>query len=165
MECDGCLIAHKNKHIMKKLKTSIFIKAPKEKVWDTMLGKDTYKEWTKAFNPTSSFKGDWSEGSKILFLGTDKDGKNEGGMVSRIVKNIPYEYISIEHLGIIENGVEDTTSDKAKSWAPAFENYTLIEKEGGTEVVVDQDMDEKYIAEFEVMWSEAFKKLKELAEN
>lgn len=45
---------------MKKFKTSIFINAPKEKVWDTMLNKDTYEEWTKPFG-SSRFEGDWSE--------------------------------------------------------------------------------------------------------
>jgi len=150
---------------MQKLETSVFIKAPKEKVWDTMLAKDTYQEWTKAFNMTSRFEGDWSEGSKIIFLGTDENGENEGGMVSRVAVNRPYEYLSIEHLGIIKNGIEDTESEEAKSWAPAFENYTFTEKDGGTEVVVDQDMDAKYIAEFTTMWQQALQTLKELAEK
>lgn len=150
---------------MQKYKTSILINAPKEKVWDTMLGKGTYEEWTKAFNATSHFEGDWSEGSKILFLGTDENGKNEGGMVSRIAKNVPYEYLSIEHLGIVENGVEDTTSEKAKAWAPAFENYTFTEKDGGTEVAIEQDLEDQYIEEFGGMWEKALQKLKELAEK
>lgn len=150
---------------MEKFKTSIYINAPKEKVWNTLLGKDTYQEWTKAFNPTSRFEGDWSEGSKILFFGTDENGSNEGGMVSRIAKNRQYEYLSIEHLGIIENGIEDTTSEKAKSWAPAFENYTLTEKDGGTELTIDQDLDEQYKQMFSEMWEKALDKLKELAEE
>lgn len=150
---------------MQKFKTSIFINAPKKKVWDIMLGKDSYEEWTKTFNGTSRFEGDWSEGSKMIFLGTDENGENEGGMVSRIAKNVPYEHISIEHLGIIEKGVEDTTSEKAKSWAPAFENYTFVEKDGGTELLVDQDLDEEYIQMFTEMWGKALQKLKELAEK
>lgn len=150
---------------MKKFKTSIFINAPKEKVWDVMLGKDSYKEWTKPFNSTSRFEGDWSEGSKMLFLGTDENGNNEGGMVSRIAKNVPYEHLSIEHIGIVENGVEDTASEKAKAWAPAFENYTFTEKNGGTEVDIDQDLDEKYVQMFEGMWKKSLLRLKELAEK
>jgi uncharacterized protein YndB with AHSA1/START domain len=150
---------------MKKFLTSIFINAPKEKVWDTLFDKDTYKEWTKPFNATSRFEGDWSEGSKILFLGTDENGNNEGGMVSRILKNVPYEYLSIEHIGIIENALEDTTSERAKSWAPAFENYTLSEKDGGTKVNIDQDLDEQYSQLFGEMWEKALLKLKELAER
>lgn len=150
---------------MKKFKTSIFINAPKEKVWNTMLGKETYEVWTKPFKATSRYEGDWSEGSKIIFLGTDKNGENEGGMVSRIAKNVPYKYLSIEHIGIIENGVEDTTSEKAKSWAPAFENYTLTEKDDGTEVIIEQDLDEQYTEMFEKMWGKALQKLKDLSEK
>lgn len=148
-----------------KLNASIFINAPKERVWEVMLGPESYEKWTKVFNPTSHYIGDWSEGSKMLFLGTDENGENEGGMVSRIAKNIPHEYLSIEHLGIVENGVEDTTSEKAKSWGPAFENYTFTEKDGGTEFTLDQDMEEEYVEMFKGMWEEALPILKELAEK
>ncbi len=130
-----------------------------------MLNKESYQEWTKPFNPTSRFEGDWNEGSKMLFFGTDESGNNEGGMVSRIAKNIPHQYLSIEHLGIIENGIEDTTSEKATSWAPSFENYTFTAKDGGTEITIDQDLDEKYIQMFGEMWAKALQKLKELAEK
>lgn len=150
---------------MEKLNASIYIDAPKEKVWETMLGADTYGQWTKVFNPTSRVEGDWSEGSKMLFLGTDEDGKGEGGMVARIAANRPYEYLSIEHIGIIEDGVEDTTSEKAQAWAPAFENYTFIEKDGGTELSIDMDVMEEHRAMFEDMWPKALQKLKELAEK
>ena len=87
---------------------SVLINAPKEIVWDIILGQDTYSEWTKPFNETSRYEGDWSEGSKIRFLGTGENGE-EGGMVSRIAKHVPNEVISIEHHGIIEHGVEDTS--------------------------------------------------------
>ena len=130
-----------------------------------MLGPESYEKWTKPFNPTSRFVGDWSEGSKMLFVGIDEETQSEMGMVSRIAKNIPYEHISIEHLGLISNGVEDTTSDIAKSWSPAFENYTLTEKEGGTEFTLDQDMEEEYVEMFKGMWEEALLVLKELAEK
>ena len=117
---------------MQKLHFSITINAPKEKVWDTMLGDATYREWTNVFNPGSYFKGDWSEGSKILFLGpdpSDPNGQSEGGMSSRIKTSRKYEFVSIEHLGLVKNDVEDTTSDEVKKWTPPFENYTFIAKD------------------------------------
>ncbi|MFN3188407.1 MAG: SRPBCC family protein [Candidatus Paceibacteria bacterium] len=150
---------------MQKFETSIFINAPKEKVWETMLNKDTYEQWTKEFSPTSRFEGDWSEGSKMTFLASDENSENEGGMVSRIAKNVPYEYLSIEHIGIIKNGIEDTVSEEAKSWTSTFENYTLIEKDGGTEVVVEQDLEEQYMQMFGDMWARALVRLKEVAEG
>lgn len=143
----------------------IVINAPKERVWHTMLDDKTYREWTTPFNPGSYYKGDWNKGSKILFMGPNPDGSGEGGMVSRIADNKPYEFISIEHLGILKNGVEDTTSEEVKKWIPAFENYTLKENNGSTELLVDIDLEESIVEEFSKMWPEALQKLKELAEH
>lgn len=151
---------------MQKLHFSTHINAPREKVWNTMLEKATYKEWTKAFNPSSTFEGSWEEGSEIRFVGSDEEGNQQaGGMYSRIKENRLHEYLSIEHLGIIENGVVDTTSEKVKKWAPSFENYTFIEKDGGTELLVDIDIDEEYKDSFEDMWPKALLKLKEMCES
>jgi hypothetical protein len=150
---------------MQKLHFSIQINAPKEKVWHAMLDDKSYREWTSAFNPGSYYKGDWSKGSKILFLGPNPETGGEGGMVSRIAEHKPYEFISIEHLGIVHNGIEDTTSDEARKWAPAYENYSFREKDGATEVLVDTDVDENEAEMFNKMWSEALQKLKEIAEK
>jgi uncharacterized protein YndB with AHSA1/START domain len=150
---------------MEKMHFSTTIRAPRQKVWDTMFQDATYREWTSVFNPGGSwFEGDWSEGSRIRFLGPGEDGKI-GGMVSRIKTNRPLEHVSIEHLGMIQDGEEDTTSDAVKAWAPAFENYSFSEKGGATEVQVDMDIDAEHRTEFEAMWPKALTKLKELAER
>lgn len=101
----------------------------------------------------------------MLFLGPDPKTGTEGGMISRIKENRKHEFISIEHLGIIVDGEEDMTSDEAKKWAPAFENYTFTEKDGGTELSVDMDVDEGEKEVFEDMWPRALKNLKELSEE
>jgi hypothetical protein len=150
---------------MQKLHFSILINAPKEKVWHAMLDDKPYREWTSVFNPGSYYKGDWSKGSKILFLGPNPETGGEGGMVSRIAEHKRYEFISIEHLGIVNDGVEDTTSDLARKWAPAYENYSFKEKDGATEVLVDIDVDEEEAEVFNRMWPEALQKLKEIAEK
>lgn len=150
---------------MQKLQHSININAPVKKVWDTMLNSDSYKDWTSVFNPGGSyFKGSWEKGSKILFIGPDPDTGIEGGMVSRIAENIPYKFVSIEHLGILKDGIEDTTSLEAQKWAPAYENYSFQEKNGVTEVRVEVDMLEDFVNLFNDMWPKALKRLKELAE-
>lgn len=149
---------------MQKLQFSISINAPKEKVWHTMLDDASYREWTTAFNPGSYYKGDWSEGSKMLFLGPDPKTGKEGGMVSRIGQNKPYEFLSIEHLGLVLNGVEDTTSEEAKKWA-AFENYTFTENAGVTELQIEMDTAEEMAEEFNKMWPAALQKLKEMSEK
>jgi hypothetical protein len=99
---------------MQKIHASILIHASRQKVWESMISESTYPEWAKAFNPGSYAKGNCEQGSKMLFLGPQPDGSGEGGMVSQIAELRPYEYISIEYLGLVTNGVEDTTSDEAK---------------------------------------------------
>ncbi len=153
---------------MKKLHKEIYIYAPREKVWETMLGEKTYKEWTMPFSPdpstSSRAEGNWEERSKMLFIGTDENGV-EGGMVSRIKVNRRPGFLSIEHLGIYKDGVEDTESEEAKAWAPAYENYTLNEKDGGTQVIVDMDIDEAWEEMFNEMWPKALQILKEISER
>ncbi len=150
---------------MEKLHFTITIDAPVETVWNTMLGDETYRQWTVPFNEGSYYQGDWSPGSKILFLGPNPDGSGEGGMVARIADNRQYEFISIEHLGMIANGVEDTTSDEVKKWTPAFENYTFVNNGDTTEVRIDMDSNEEYSVMFSEMWPRALQKLKDLAES
>lgn len=148
---------------MEQMKFSVEIDAPRAKVWQTMLEDATYRDWTTAFSPGSYYVGDWSEGSKILFLGPGENGP--GGMISRIKTNRPHEYISIEHLGIVENGEEDISSEKVKAWAGARENYTFKDAEGKTELLVEMDSDEEHRQMFENMWPKALQRLKELAEK
>ncbi len=76
----------------------------------------------------------------MLFLGPGEDGQKDGGMVSRIQENRKYEFVSVEHVGMVVDGVEDTTSEEVKKWTPSFENYTFTEKDGGTEVGVDMEV-------------------------
>jgi hypothetical protein len=148
---------------MDKLKFSIVINASKEKVWNTMLEDKTYRIWTEEFMPGSHYIGNWNQGSKILFLGPSNDGKI-AGMVSRIKENKLHNYVSIEHLGEVYDGVEDTTSDRVKIWAGALENYTFIDKNSKTELVVDMDINEEFKEMFEGMWPKALQKLKSICE-
>lgn len=143
----------------------IEINAPKEKVWDVLFGEKTYPMWTRAFSEGSMVETDWQKGSKALFL----DGNNRG-MVSRIAENVPNEFMSIEHLGMYDNGVEDYESEQVKMWAGAKENYTLKELEGKTDLYIYMEMDEseknkQMIEMFADMWPKALNLVKELSEK
>lgn len=148
---------------MVKLHFSIIIRAPREKVWKTMFAGDTYRKWTEEFAIGSYFIGDWSEGSRMLFLAPGEQG--ETGMVSRIGKNRPFELLSIEHLGVMKDGIEDTSSEEVMSWSGAIEEYRFREVEGGTEVQVDTDTTDEYRKMFQSVWPRALQKLKVLAET
>ncbi|MES2618453.1 MAG: hypothetical protein V4613_11270 [Bacteroidota bacterium] len=149
---------------MQTIQFSININADVQKVWSTMLTDSTYREWTKAFHESSYFSGSWDEGSEIRFLGVDEKGELQG-MYSRIAKNIPLQFISIEHLGMVSNGLVDTTSDEVKKWAPSFENYTFTVDGDSTIVTVDIDVSDEYKEMFEGMWPNALKALKAICER
>jgi hypothetical protein len=111
-----------------------------------MLGisnKSTYEQWTALFNPTSTYEGSWNKGSKILFVGVDENGE-KGGMVSEIADNIPNQFISIRHYGLVKENLEITEGPDVEKWANGFENYTFEENNGATTVTVDLDVVEDF---------------------
>jgi len=149
---------------MKTVQYSIMIAADRKTVWNTMLEDKTYREWTKEFAESSHYEGSWKQGSEIRFLAMDDKG-NLGGMFSRIKQNIEHQFISIEHLGMIANGVVDTTSEQARKWASSFENYTFTEKGGKTELKVDMQVEDEYQQMFDEMWPKALTALKRICER
>jgi uncharacterized protein YndB with AHSA1/START domain len=149
---------------MEKLRFEIEINAPAKKVYQTMLDEKHYREWTALFNPSSHYRGSWEKGEKILFIGEDENG-NVGGMVSRIKENIPHQFISIEHLGLLQGDQEITSGPEIDAWAGALENYTFIEKNGRTLLEVDVDSNKEYAKYFSETWPRALNKLKEICEQ
>lgn len=142
----------------------ISINAPVGKVFTKMIEDASYREWTSVFNETSHYRGSWDKGSKILFVGSDKDG-NVGGMVSKIRENIPNKFISIEHLGLLQGDKEITSGPEAEGWAGALENYTFKSSNGKTIVETDMDSNEDFKDYFTNTWPKALSKLKEICER
>lgn len=133
-------------------------------VYNSMLEEETYKEWTYVFNPSSNFKGSWKKGSKILFVGTDKDGVT-GGMVSKIRENIPNRFISIEHYGILKGGKEITEGPDVAEWAGSLENYTITEMNNRTILSVDIDCNPGFKSYFLETWPKALEQIKLICER
>ena len=152
---------------MKKVQYKKDIKASAEKVYNTMLGMETiktYEQWTSEFNPTSTYEGSWEKGSKIYFVGTDENGKR-GGMVSEIEDNVPFQFVSIRHYGILDGEKEITEGPEVEKWAGSLENYDLQEHNGVTTLTVETDVADDYLDYFNSTWPKALNKLKELAEK
>jgi uncharacterized protein YndB with AHSA1/START domain len=145
---------------MQKMTFSTTIDAPREKIWKTMLDDATYREWTSPFHEGSYAVTDWKVGSKALFLTPEGEG-----MVSRIAEHRPNEFLSIEHVGFVKNGVEDTTSPEVKAWSGAHENYMLKDGNGKSTLEIEIDVADNYTKFFEETWPKALGKLKEAAEK
>lgn len=143
---------------MKRKTFEIEIKATREQVWKVLWNDTSYRKWAASFMDGSYAKTDWQKGSKVLFLGPDQNG-----MVSKIETNKPFELMSIQHLGVVKNGIEDTKSSEAREWA-GIENYILKNTEEGISLKVETDIPEKYLKSFEKAWGKALNKIKLLAE-
>jgi uncharacterized protein YndB with AHSA1/START domain len=143
-----------------KLTFSTTIEATRQQVWSALFDDASYREWTSAFAEGSYAVTDWKEGSKALFLAPNGDG-----MVGRIAVSRPNEFLSIEHLGVVKNGVEDLEAAEAQGWAGAHENYTLTDAGNGVKLTIEMDSTPEYASYFEETWPKALDKLKRLAEG
>jgi len=151
---------------MIRLSFSVSIHAPTYKVYDLMLGisnKSTYEQWTAMFNPTSTYEGNWDKGSKILFVGTDAEGE-KGGMVSEIFENTFNQFVSIRHYGLVKGKEEITEGPDVEKWANGFENYTFIDTNGTTTLIVDLDIVEDFSDYMKDTYPKALDKLKVICE-
>lgn len=151
---------------MKNLQFKIDINAPAATVFNTMLGLDdikTYNQWTTEFNPSSTYQGSWEKGSKIHFVGVDENGKL-GGMVSEIKDNVPNQFLSIRHYGILDGDTEITSGPEVEKWAGGLENYSFSENDGKTTITVNVDVTEDFIDYFNSTWPKALEKLKSICE-
>ena len=152
---------------MKKLQFKVTIKAPVSRIYDLMLGisnKSTYEQWTALFNPTSTYEGTWTKGTKILFIGVDENGEM-GGMVSRIADNIPNRFVSIQHYGLYKADKEITEGPDVEKWANGYENYSFEENNGSTTLTVDLDVNDDFLDYMNETYPQALDKLKELCEK
>ncbi len=145
---------------MSTLHFDIHITAPREHVWRTMLFTPSYERWTASFCEGSRYEGSWDAGSIIRFLAPNGDG-----MVSEIAEHRPAQFLSIRHIGAIANGVEDTTSESVRAWAPCFENYTFTDEAGGTRLRIDVDVFGTYEDWMNQTWPQALQALKAICET
>lgn len=146
---------------METLTFKTIIAAPREKVWNTMLEKSTYQEWTTPFQEGSTFDGTWEKGSEIQFFSTQQDG----GIYALIAESRPYEFISLKHLGEIKNGQKSPWPHTGTG--EMFENYTFNKVDDGanTEVVIDLSIPADWKEMFSRTWPLALAKLKEICER
>lgn len=147
---------------MKKIIKTIDINAPKEKVWDILFGKETYKVWTAPFSSGSNSDAvtDWNEGSDVKFV----DGSGSG-IAGKIVKHVPNETIRIQYYGPITNNNLVTEGDEAEQWKGTVEEYRISERDGVSRFDVSCDMLEPYFDFMSKAWDEALAILKKLSEE
>ena len=155
--------AVKNQDI-KTLKFDILIDADIEIVYEAMIGKEGFEEWTVPFAPNSSFEGRWSKGSEIRFVSVQEDG-SIAGMLSRIEENIPNEYVSIEHYGMIQDGRDILIGPEVEALRGSFERYRFFEENGQTRLEIETDIFVEIAEYFEEIWPKALQIVKDRCEG
>ncbi|WP_338847291.1 SRPBCC domain-containing protein [Massilia sp. W12] len=146
---------------LKHIQFNITIHAPASTVWRTVTEADSYQRWTSAFSAGSYYEGSWEEGAKIRFLAQPSGD----GMLSEIAQSRKDEFISIRHLGMISNGVEDTSSDAVRAWAPCYENYTFVSIPAGVNLLIELDVPAEWEQFMNEAWPQALLLLKQLSEQ
>lgn len=141
----------------------IAINAPVSKVFALMTEEAAYRSWTKVFNESSHYIGNWQKASEMLFVGYDAKGQ-KGGMVSTIVENIKDKFISIKHLGLVKGDEKIMEGPEVEPWQGGLENYLFFETPQGCLLRVEMDMNEEFKSYFEETWPKALATIKELAE-
>ncbi|MCX2574671.1 SRPBCC domain-containing protein [Pedobacter sandarakinus] len=140
---------------MEKMQFEIEINAGSATVWETLFSKETYPKWTSAFMEGSIAETDWQTGSKATFT----DGKGNG-MLATIAANIPNQFLSIRHIGMLKDNEEDLKPE----WGEVLENYTLDENGSGTTLKIDMSVLAEWKSYFEETWPKALGLVKEIAE-
>ena len=149
---------------MKTLYFEQYVHASPAMVYTTMLQEDSFRLWTAVFSATSRYQGDWKKGSKIIFLSEEADGKT-CGMISRIKDNRKHDFVSIEHLGLFEEGQELLTGPRVDAFKGALEEYTFEPRDGGTLLKVRMDSIDEWESYFLETWPKALVRVKELCER
>ena len=145
---------------MKTMHFSIDIRASRQTVWDTLLGRDSYRVWTAEFSEGSYFEGTWEPATRMRFLVPSGEG-----MVAEVAEHRPQEFLSLRQIGFVKDGVEDTESEMVRAWAPAYENYTLSYEGLSAHLAIDIDVTPEFEDHMSKVWPKALARLKQLCEE
>lgn len=142
---------------MNRLEFTTEIKADKVTIWKALWSDDLYRQWAGVFFEGSFVVAkDWEEGSKVHFLGSDKNG-----IYSRIEKHMPNEYIAFKHIGNVLNGEEQVVDKETEKWSGATEIYKIVEERDCHKLMVEIDVMDEHV----VFMSKSFPKALEVIKS
>ena len=146
---------------MIKLTYSIDIDANKEQVWKTMLDKETYQQWAKAFSAGSTFEGEWKQGEILLFFDPELGGKKA---VLEIFN--PFNEILAKHVSMVDKNMNENNEDEmAKKWIGSTERYGFIQTGNHTKLEIEITTDETFTKMFDAGWPKSLEIIKSLCEQ
>lgn len=137
----------------------IDVRAPARVVWDTMLAKDAYEQWTGAFHDGSTYEGSWDQGAEIRFVGPGDDGQTSG-LVGTVIQSRTAELVSIRYDGEIQHGIVSHDSPIVGM----RESYAFTETDGVTTLEVELEVPDDWAPGMREMWGHAVIAVQRLAE-
>jgi hypothetical protein len=105
-------------------------------------------------------QSDWKIGGETLFQ--DASGN---GMVATIVELEQFKKVVFKHLGVLKNGVLDSTSADVQSWSGSLEKYFLNEQGATTTLSAEIETSEEYKDMMDRAFQQGFAIVKSLAEQ
>ena len=137
---------------------SIKIKAPKEKVWQTLWEDKTFRDWGNIIDEGLYMVGEMKEGNEVQFISS----VSGVGVTSVIEKLAPHEYITFRQ---IADTMKSGEQERKKEWTGGTKSYSLTEKDGVTSLTVEIDVPPGQEETFKVRFPRALKRVKVLAEK
>ena len=142
---------------MQKMQFSINIEASKEKVWETLWGDKTFRDWVNIIDEGQYMVGELAEGNEIQFI-----GGSGFGVTSLVEKLIPHEYLALRQ---VADTIDYGKQERDKEWTGGTESYELVEKNGITNLIVKIDVPPGLEEIFKGRFPKALERVKVLAEK
>ncbi len=143
---------------MKVMQFSTEINASKEKVWTTLWGDITFRDWASIIDEGTYMKGVMEEGNEIQFISS----VGGYGVTSLIEKLIPNEFVLFRHSADTK---ERGQQEREKEWTGGIESYSLAEKNGVTTLLVKTDIPQEQEETFSIRFPRALDRIKTLTES
>jgi uncharacterized protein YndB with AHSA1/START domain len=144
---------------MERLSYEIEIVSPRERVWEVLWTRETYRRWTSPFAPGSDVETDWKEGSEIRFL--NGEGRGMYAIIERADRPAAMVF---RHLGELD-GEDRKPFDRSSGWNDTTESYFLEDAGGSTRLRVEMASDPQWTAFFDVTFPKALAIVKEISES
>lgn len=148
---------------MKKLIYNIIINKTKDYVFNKLIDKTVYPEWSKAWGDGMIYKGEWKKGEKISFF-----DNSQGGTKVILEEFEPHEYIRAKHIAMVDqdNNEKELTDDMMKKWIGSLEEYFFKEESNQiTKLEIVMTVDKAFQEMFDTAWPKALKYFKEVCEK
>jgi hypothetical protein len=143
---------------MQKQQFSIEIKAPRERVWNTLWEDKTFRDWGNIIDEGQYMVGEIKEGNEVQFI-SSVSGYGVTSLIETLVLN---EFVSFRQIADTKDSGE---REREKEWTGGVESYSLSENDGVTTLTVAIDVPPGQEETFKVRFPKALERVKMLAEK